>query len=351
TARKTQWTCPMCCRFWTKTAFAQPCQHQFCLLCILQWANRTSTCPLCRRQTRMIKFTAQGGHGSQGLAVIFPEQTPGSSSQADQVPAYLDMSGPDDFEVSPPASPQELPSLEEQGAAETEVRATTCDLLPEDWATLFRRHQHLIDPALPWLHQELEAIYGQHWWLAKEAETLIMYTLCCFGLDEEAVVQLLQPSLGDYIAPLVHGLISIIVERCSKQAQRLQHFHSAGDEDDRPAARSGPTTPPGGSSTHSLTFSSNSEGSDTEGQPSTSEATLNQHPGLPSSVPVTAEQEQPQEELEDAVLPGPSGQGYSHSPPSLGQDSDPLAGQPRSHRKRRASDSPQPCKRPDGQEH
>ncbi|KAK2517659.1 E3 ubiquitin-protein ligase Topors-like protein [Columba guinea] len=108
---------------------------------------------------------------------------------------------------SPPSSPEEMASPDEQGAAGPQAVG---GLLPEVWAELFQRQEHLLDPVLPWLRQQLEAIYGSQWWLARSAESTILHALCIRGLDGDAMVQMMQDYLEEYTEELVHGVISII---------------------------------------------------------------------------------------------------------------------------------------------
>lgn len=75
------------------------------------------------------------------------------------------------------------------------------------------------------------------------AEKLILYALCRYGLDREAMVQLLQPGLEEYAAVLVHGLINVIMCWCGTW---LLPFYAAEEEDDSPAASPSPTTSQGG---------------------------------------------------------------------------------------------------------
>uniref|UniRef100_A0A8D0FSS3 RING-type domain-containing protein n=1 Tax=Strix occidentalis caurina TaxID=311401 RepID=A0A8D0FSS3_STROC len=57
---ETQWRCPICHDARHDVTYAMPCRHQFCLGCILRWAQRTSNCPLCRAH-RHVPRTAISG--------------------------------------------------------------------------------------------------------------------------------------------------------------------------------------------------------------------------------------------------------------------------------------------------
>uniref|UniRef100_U3KL87 RING-type domain-containing protein n=1 Tax=Ficedula albicollis TaxID=59894 RepID=U3KL87_FICAL len=51
-----EWSCPICCDARDDVAYAMPCDHRFCLGCILRWAERNPACPLCRRSILTVKL-------------------------------------------------------------------------------------------------------------------------------------------------------------------------------------------------------------------------------------------------------------------------------------------------------
>ncbi|OWK62036.1 hypothetical protein RLOC_00001515 [Lonchura striata] len=157
-------------------------------------------------------------------------------------------------------------------------------LVPEMCAELFQNQKHLQDPMLPWLCQRLEALYGSQWWLTKNAEGHILQALCLCGLDGKLLFQMLQPDLEGYTAPLVYGLINVIVHGHSTEALRLLQSHAVGKKDHNTAASStscweqslaSPTSSP--------------EGSDMENQASTSQTAFHRDNDSPSSVSLSAE--------------------------------------------------------------
>ena len=345
-ATETEWSCPICCDARNDIAYAMPCGHRFCLGCIVRWADVKPECPLCRRPIEIVRFSVQAEDDYLQCVITPPEESPDASSQTGGAPDLLAENSPHRPAASPPSSPQGILSPAEQGAVGTEAVG---GLLPEVWAELFQRHQHLLDPVLPWLRQELEAIYGARWWQAKSAESTILHTLCVYGADGEAMLRTLQSYLEEYTASLVHGVIDIIVCQCSKEARRLLRCSAAGEEEDSPAASPSPTSSRGGTPTPHPASSSSPAASDGEEEAGVLEAALRGGPGRPPSAPVPAEQEQPQEELGAAAVAGPSAQGCSHSPSAPGRGRDRSPGGPRRPPKRRAprpQDSDQPCKRP-----
>ena len=154
--------------------------------------------------------------------------------------------------VSPLSSPQGMLSPAEQGAAGTEAVG---GLLPSCWALLFKEQEHLLDSMLSWLCQELAAIYGAQWWLAKSAEGIILHCLCICGPDRKLMAQTLQDCFQEHTAPLVHGIINTIAQQCSEEAQRLLQSRTVGDEDDDPVASSSYLTSSSSASSSSSSIS------------------------------------------------------------------------------------------------
>ncbi|XP_027737868.1 E3 ubiquitin-protein ligase Topors-like [Empidonax traillii] len=239
-AMETDWSCPICRDTRRSRASALPCCHQFCLSCILQWAQRNPSCPLCRTPIDAVRFSEQGRWDSLLFVIMHPGVSPQASSQERQASRespetpLVGKSGPQCPAASPSSSPQGtqgtfLESPREQGAAGPKPVG---GILPEVWAELFQRQQHLLDPVLPWLRQRLEEIYCNWWLPVQVAESRILSDLCVYGLHEETLILRLQNHLRGRAAPLVRDLIKVIVSWCSEEAQRLLHSHTDGEETD-----------------------------------------------------------------------------------------------------------------------
>ncbi|NXR28085.1 TOPRS ligase, partial [Cinclus mexicanus] len=306
----TEWSCPICHDEQEGVAYVIPCGHEFCMGCILRWAEKKPECPLCRRLIESVKFSLQEQKYLE--CVITPQgKSPETSSQAERSLGLLDGNSCQRPGVVPVQGTL-FPA--EQGPAGMEAVGS---LLPKVWAELFQKEEHVLDPMLPWLRQRLEAIYGSQWWLAVRAENSILYTLCLCGPDGEVMVQMLQPLLEEYTGQLVHGTVNFIVGQCSEEAQRLLCSHAAGKEENSPEDSScsiSSTSCQGGTPTWHPTPASSPAGSDMEDQPSTSEAALCALCILQPSVPIGTEQVQPQKEQEEMVVASSSAQGSSQSP-------------------------------------
>ncbi|NWY61598.1 TOPRS ligase, partial [Chionis minor] len=350
-AAEAEWSCPVCYGRQDGVASVLPCAHQFCLGCVLRWAEKTPTCPLCRTRMVEVRFSMRGEDDYLEWGFAAPEEP----SEDGSLPE------------SRASSPQGMPFPEE--AAGTEARPTVGGILPEVWAELFQRNRYLLNPVRPWLRQELEEIYEEEWWMVVAGESLIVEGLCSCGPDEEALVQWVERDLGEDAEPLVHGLIEAIECRCTPEAWSMLNSVPSEEEDVSPPASPSPSS--GGSSWANSSSSSPSScrestpgpdpascssaaGSEEEQPPTTMEADLCGGPSRPPSAPIPEEQHQPQEEPGQAAAAGPSAQGCSRSPSAPGRGRDRSPRGPRRPPKRTAPDSPdsaQPCKRPPRRRH
>ncbi|NWZ19934.1 TOPRS ligase, partial [Asarcornis scutulata] len=334
-------TCPVCQGVPKEPSYVLPCVHHFCFGCIMRWAKRSSTCPLCRQHITSIRYS------------IWAE---------------------DDFlevQVAPDAEAQDDSPQDEQGAAEPMPQPAVRGLPPEEWAALFREHLEVLGPLRSWVRQQARELFDAAWWDQDMLEANVVAWLCRCGLDEHALVQELQPLLQGHTVSFVQRLISIMEETCSEEyleelgfleprpASQLYVYNGPevdleGSQDtwepeDSPEATPSPAASPRDTPVTSLLSSSSAEDSDIEELPSTSSAALPGGPGHPPAAPIPEEQEElfsepEEEEAEQAAVPGCS---HGPSPPGQGRDSSP--GGPRRPPKRRADsdpDSPQPCKRP-----
>lgn len=353
--------CAICQDTWDDVASALPCGHHFCRGCILQWAQTNPSCPLCRRTMETVRFSDDAGDYLE-IVITAPEQLPAATSQAGRAPGGQDENSPHSPVPAYPSSPQETPARAVGG------------VLPEVWAQLFRQQRELLDPVRTWLNQRMEAIQRDQWWMARSTQSVILHALCVYGPDREIMIQSLQGVLEEHTVSLVHGTIDIIVRDCSSGAQRLLHSHTAADEDDSPAASSSSSSSssifssscspnnPSSSSPNSPSFpspnspssSSSSSGTQTqasrpegsteeEEEAATTEATTAKGQSHLSVLPVSPQQDQPQEEA------GPSVQSTSLRPSGPTQGGCCSPGRPQRSLKRKVpdpEDSPHPCKRP-----
>ncbi|NXJ19841.1 TOPRS ligase, partial [Dicrurus megarhynchus] len=348
-ARENDSNCLICQDTPKDVTSALPCHHRFCLGCILRWTQTNPSCPLCRTPVETIRFSERGEQDYLLFAVVSPEESSETSSHTEAAPILLDENSPHGLLVSPASSPQGTLPPAEQGAAGPE---RVGGLLPEVWARLFRQRQHLLVPVRPWLHERLEGIFQNQWWLVQVAQSSILHDLCLHGLNVENLVLILQNCLGEHTTPLVRGLIDVIVAQCSEEAQRLLFFDTGREETDSlvpSASSSSLSSSSRSSSSRKKICASVAVGFNMKQEAGTSEAVLQGGPSHGLPVPIPAEWDQPQEEPEQAAVAGPSAQGSICSPSAPGQGRDQSHREPRRARKRRApspQDSPPPKKRP-----
>ncbi|CAN8174172.1 unnamed protein product [Coccothraustes coccothraustes] len=321
-ATETDSDCPICQDSRKDVTSALPCHHRFCLGCILRWAHRNPSCPLCRTPIETLRLSEQADEHLD-TASTAPEQLPAATGQAQRAPSCLDRNSPHGPVASCPAAPQGTLSPAEQGPSGLEFPG---GLLPEVWAGLFRGQPQLLEPVRPWLRQRLEGIFRRWWWLVEAAESSILHDLCITGLNAEALVQGLQPVLEQHTAPLVHGIISIIVGQCSEEAQRLLRSGAIGDENNGPVACASSRSNSNSSSSSSSQTSSSWRGAPTHGpkvydveeEDGTSEAAFPGGPSHPPPLPGPMEWDWPQEEPRQEVVTvaDPSAHHSPTAPPS-----------------------------------
>ncbi|RMC01259.1 hypothetical protein DUI87_22208 [Hirundo rustica rustica] len=309
-ATETDSRCSICQETWDDTASALPCRHRFCLGCILRWAKRNPSCPLCRTAIETVRFSERCEQDYIQFVISSPAESAETRSQPGRAPDHLDENSPHGPVVSPAPSPQEMLSPAEQGPSGLE---SVGGLLPEVWAGLFRQQQYLLEPMRPWLRQRLQGIFRDWWWLADVAESSILCELCLHGLDAAILVLKLQNFLEEHTAPLVHDLINVIVGRCSKEAKRQLPSHDTREDNS-----AGPSS---SSCTCSLerTPASGPLGSSMHKEAGTSQTDLQGSHSCPQPVPSPTEQERPRMSRRGA---DPCAQGSIHSSSAPGQGRD-----------------------------
>ncbi|XP_064260263.1 uncharacterized protein LOC135290285 [Passer domesticus] len=182
-----EWSCPICREASANIAYVGSCLHQFCRGCIVRWARKNPSCPLCRQTVRIILYPLPPNQGCLQIAVS-------------------------ELSASRSASPEEEPD-----AAGPEPRPHVAGFPPETWAFFFRNHTEILRPLQMWL---AEVLCGSCWWDVAFAQGRIVASLCRYGLREDALARELQPLLRGQTAAFVGRLIEVAAERCSALARR-----------------------------------------------------------------------------------------------------------------------------------
>ena len=132
-AEESEWRCLICGETRDGAAYATPCLHQFCLGCIVRWANRKRSCPFCRQTVNSIIYSVR--------------------SEKD----FLEMT----FQEGP-SHPSVAGHQDEQRAADP---MPVGGLLPRVQAGLFRDGREILETLMPWLRQQLLEMYRECWWV------------------------------------------------------------------------------------------------------------------------------------------------------------------------------------------
>lgn len=303
--------CPICLDSWEEPSYVLPCLHQFCYPCIARWADSKPECPLCKRRVTSIVHSVRADDDFEERVLPPPAAASPVVRLTAGAPAAAAAQG-----LHGPAAPQPPAAghlrMDALGGFHVYV-----------WAFIFRVHPAVLDPLLPWLQRELGQLVEDAQ-AVPAAQSLVISSLRFFGLDEEALIQLLQPSLGRRTRSFVHQLMDTVVRRCSQEARRrmgLGNARAAAGREGSPEAA--PTS------------------SASRGRSPAPAAELAGGPGSSPSAPVgpRGEQEEPQEDPQE---PAPESSTRRRS-------SQRCPGRPRRAPKRRAGspeDPSQPPKKP-----
>ncbi|CAM9573527.1 unnamed protein product [Bubo scandiacus] len=297
-AEESERSCPICGETKDGAAYVNPCLHQFCLGCIVRWAKRKASCPLCRQTVKDILYSVR--------------------SEED----FLDMTL-----QRRPSRPSRAGHQDEQRAADP---VPVGGFLPRVWAGFFRDCREILEPLMPWLMQQLLEMYRECWWMVDLVQADIIAHLCHYGPDEEALVRELQPLLQHRTVTFVRQLVAVMAERCRERfMQQLEPRDSqaAEEQEHSPAATPGPAAAPGDSPAPDPR--AQEEPREELGQAEHSPAATPGPAAAPgdSPAPDPRAQEEPREELGQAVA-GPS---------AAGQDTDCSPGGSQRRPKRKAS--------------
>ncbi|XP_031458522.1 uncharacterized RING finger protein C2A9.04c-like [Phasianus colchicus] len=260
--------CPICLDTMDDASYVMPCLHQFCFGCIQRWAESRPTCPLCKRRVESILHSVRADDSFQEVVV------------GQQVRART--------------APHHTTTAEEQPAA-----------VPA-WASISRQPPAVLQPLLPWLHQELGQLFGADHRAAAAAQRRVISGLCFLGLDEGALTLWLLCSLRSQTTSFVQRLVVQAAYVCNGLVPPTgpEASHAATGQEGSPAAARGAAasqaqTPVSGPRPSSSTGEDN--------VPVPSAAALSEGPSQPPSLPapLRTSQQAAQEEPGEAV-PGPS---------------------------------------------
>lgn len=349
-AMEREWNCPICRDIPGEIASVTPCAHRFCLGCIVRWAKRNPSCPLCRQAIHSIVYSVRSDDDFLEMVVPSPPDSPAAGQQ------------------------------DEQGAAEPAMPSAYVAGYPAElWAAFFQECPEILEPLVPWLNQELSELLGTGWWELALAQSAVVANLCRHGLSEGPLVRELQPALQEQTAAFVRRLIDIAADRCSDEILRQMDLLNPRDEEEQEEwdeeqeewdeeqeqqeereeqqeEQDGPTAILGLSASRQgtpspIAASSRSPAvSHVEAEAGRSAGPLRGGPGRSPWVPAGREQRQ-EEPGRAAAVAGPSARGCSRSAPAPGRDTEGSPQGPRRPAKRSRSasgpqDSPQPPKRP-----
>ncbi|XP_071312585.1 ATP-dependent RNA helicase CshA-like [Agelaius tricolor] len=185
-ATRAEWSCPICREASANIAYVRSCLHQFCRGCIVRWARKNPSCPLCRQTVHTIIYPAPHNQGFVEMVVSEPS-------------------------VSRSAGPEE-----ESDAAGPQPQALVAGFTPETWAFFFSNYAEILWPLEMWLN---EVLCGACSWDVAFAQGRIVASLCRYGLHEETLARELQPFLQEQTAAFVRQLVQVAADRCGELAR------------------------------------------------------------------------------------------------------------------------------------
>ncbi|XP_048148392.1 uncharacterized protein LOC125320299 [Corvus hawaiiensis] len=292
-ATQTEWNCPVCHSVQSDTD-AVPCGHRFCLGCLLRHTATSPTCPLCASPLLSARFSVLGQNDFLQCILSPPGVPPGPAGWARRALFRLVHTRPG------PSAPAEAACAGPEAAG---------GFPADEWEELLHGQEQLLEPVRPWLRQSLDAIYGPQWWEARPVESIALSTLCICGPDREALTHMLRSYLGEYTAPLVHGLIHVTMHRCRNAWTPRRSPAARQEQEESPVASAGLSAPPGGTRGPSPSLAPGPAGPGGGDPPSAPEPARPRGPGRSPAAPAPAEQPQPQPRAvpqEAAPAPGPS---------------------------------------------
>lgn len=186
-----------------------PCKHQLCYGCAIWWANKKPSCAICGHKITTIRYSVRSDDD------------------------YLECAVPQ------PAARSDHGLQDEQGPAEPVLIPPEHNFPAEVWAAFFKEHPEDLEPLLHWLQDEIQEASSSDWWEVEVGQWTTVNFLCEHGLDEEALMQELQPITNGDVLPFVRRLIStatalygpVICRQLDQQEGR-----AAGGREDSPAA-------------------------------------------------------------------------------------------------------------------
>ncbi|XP_053859486.1 uncharacterized protein LOC128822028 isoform X1 [Vidua macroura] len=205
-ATETDSCCPICLDSLKEISYIFPCLHQFCYTCILQWAQNTPKCPLCKRRILSILHSMETENDYMEHVIALSETPSVVVHQARGDPRQLDL---------------HFSGASQTWAAEGVPRHPVAGLQPREWMVLFRDHPCLLDTLMLWLRPRLRQIFRNNWMEADLVEVTVLDILTNHGIDEDQLVQMLGVSLQNNVAIFVQQLIRVAVRQCSREACRL----------------------------------------------------------------------------------------------------------------------------------